>query len=70
MYNTALHFALTFALTVRDRYRRKVEEEGSDAGLTSLEVALIAAGVGVLAVGLIAVITKVVNGKISIINGF
>ncbi|MGW9212320.1 hypothetical protein ACWGR4_35820 [Embleya sp. NPDC055664] len=70
MYDAALHFVLTVALNVRDRYRRKADEEGSDAGLTSLEVALIAAGVGVLAVGLIAVITKVVNGKISIIGGF
>lgn len=65
----SLAFAVTFAAAVRARYRVARDRDGDDAGLTSLEYALLAAAILVVVVTLAAAIVGLLNKKIGILNG-
>ncbi|WP_439681508.1 hypothetical protein [Embleya sp. MST-111070] len=68
---TAPELALARSLTgtIRKRYREARSRDGDDAGLTSLEYALLAAAILVVVVLLAAAVTALLNKKIDIIKG-
>ncbi|WP_395110238.1 hypothetical protein [Actinomadura sp. SCN-SB] len=56
-------YVLALIGVLRDRVRQRVEAQGRDAGLTTLEVAIIAGGLALLAAGVITAITTAVNNR-------
>lgn len=64
----ALAFPLALAGALRNRHRA-AKARGADAGLTSLEYAMLAAGILVVVVLLLAAITRILNVRIGVLNG-
>ncbi|MFF5265199.1 hypothetical protein ACFY4C_40480 [Actinomadura viridis] len=56
-------YVLTYINVLRDRVRQRAEENGKDRGLTTLEVAILAGGLTILAGTIIGAITMAVNNR-------
>jgi hypothetical protein len=57
-------YVLALIGVLRDRVRTRAQAQGGqDAGLTTLEVAIIAGGLALLAAGVITAITTAVNNR-------
>lgn len=62
-------YVLTLVAVLRARLRKEIEARGGrDVGLTTLEVAIIAGGLALLAAGVITAITTAVNNRKSSIK--